>query len=146
MLSRRELLSAGVAGGLTSSPEPVAAAAREQSSGAELALLREIEDGVQDIGSALDRALLSNTVTFGMVAKVRFQMEVFFRTTQKFPDFLEVGLAVFLEIYDWHIKHRQQLVITRGPDARYWMQFMFTTIILRGEHDQNYIGIPYDKP
>jgi hypothetical protein len=50
-----------------------------------------------------------------------------------------------MDVYDWHVKNRQQLVVTRGPDGRYWLQFMFTTLIMRGEQDPNYIGIPYDK-
>jgi hypothetical protein len=72
-------------------------------------------------------------------------MEVFFKTNQKFPDFIDVGLAVFLDVFDWHVKNRQQANITRGPDSRYWIQFMFTTLILRAEHAENYIGIPFDK-
>jgi hypothetical protein len=89
--------------------------------------------------------MLSNNIVFGHAERVRAQFEIYFRTNQKFPDFIDVGLAVFLDLYDWHIKNRQQLMISRGPDARYWMQFMFSTLILRGEHEPNYIGIPYDK-
>jgi hypothetical protein len=142
MLTRRELLTAGVAGGMSSADaSPAAALAQPEVAG----VLREIARGIQSLDGSFDQAWSSNAVTFGHAAKVRGQFETFFRTNQKFPDFIEVGLSVFLDLYDWHIKNRQQLVITRGPDARYWMQFMFTTIILRGEHDPGYIGIPYDK-
>jgi hypothetical protein len=141
MLSRRELLTAGVAGRLTStSGEMSSTAAQSQSE-----LLRDIAKGVEAIDRSIDQAWLSNSTAFGLVGKVRGQMEIYFRSAQRFPDFIDIGLSVFMDLYDWHIKNRQPLVITRGPDNRYWMQFMFTTLILRGEQDVNYVGVPYDK-
>jgi hypothetical protein len=144
MLTRRELITSGVAGSVVpighgESAEPV------QSSRGETDLLRDIARQIGNVDSTLSRGLLSNAVAFGLVERVRAQMETFFRTAQKFPDFIDVGYSVFMDLYDWHVKNRQQLVITRGPDGRYWLQFMFTTLIMRGEHDANYIGIPYDK-
>ena len=143
MISRRELLTAGMAGGLSSSADatPVAATESQEVAG----MLQAISRDIRALDSTLSRAALSNAVVFGLVEKVRAQFETFFRTNQKFPDFIDVGLGVFLDLYDWHIKNRQQLTITRGADGRYWMQFMFTTVIVRAEHDANYIGIPYDK-
>jgi hypothetical protein len=67
------------------------------------------------------------------------------RATTKFPDYCDIGLKVFYDIYDWHIRNRQQIVISRQPDNRYAIQFMFTTLILRNEQDPNFIGIPYDR-
>lgn len=144
MLSRRELLAAGVAGGVSPRLDAAPAATLPQSRD-EIDVLREIVRSIRSVGSSVDQAWLSNDVTFGLVAKVRGQMETYFRTNQKFPDFIEAGLGVFMDVYDWHVKNRQQLVVTRGPDGRYWIQFMFTTIIVRGEHEPSYIGIPYDK-
>ena len=82
---------------------------------------------------------------FGIVAKLRSDMETFLRANAKFPDFIEVGIAVFIEVYDWHVKNRQQLTVSRLGDGRYAMLFMFTTLILRPEQDRNYVGIPYDR-
>jgi hypothetical protein len=143
MISRRELLTAGMAGGFTTTADaaPVAVAAQQD----EVAALRTISGNLRDLDETMTRAMLSNNIVFGHAERVRAQFEIYFRTNQKFPDFIDVGLAVFLDLYDWHIKNRQQLMISRGPDARYWMQFMFSTLILRGEHEPNYIGIPYDK-
>ena len=144
MVSRRDLLTAGLAGGLVGTADEGAAAAPAVTSQNEREM-REVASAIRGIESSIDQAWLSNGVVFGPAAKVRAQFETYFRTNQKFPDFIDVGMSVFLDLYDWHIKNRQPLVITRGPDARYWMQFMFTTIILRGEHEPGYIGIPYDK-
>jgi hypothetical protein len=145
MISRRELLATSVAGGLVSNAEP--AEAHEAAQQQEIAgHLRTIALNIADLDRTMGGAWLSNRVVFGLADKVRAQYETFFRTHQKFPDFLEVGLSVFLDVYDWHIKNRQQLLISRGAEGRYQMQFMFTTLILRGEHDGGYIGIPYDRP
>jgi hypothetical protein len=142
MLTRRELITGGVAGSVVPIGHAEPAATGQP---AEVEVLRDIARQISDVDSTLTQAILSNAVTFGLAGKVRGQMETFFRTTQKFPDFIEVGYNVFMDVYDWHVKNRQQLVVTRGPDGRYWLQFMFTTLIMRGEHDANYIGLPYDK-
>lgn len=142
MLTRRELITGGVAGSVVPMAHAEPATTGQP---AEVEVLRDIARQISDVDGTLTRGILSNAVTFGLAGKVRGQMETFFRTAQKFPDFIEVGYNVFMDVYDWHVKNRQQLVVTRGPDGRYWLQFMFTTLILRGEHDANYVGLPYDK-
>jgi hypothetical protein len=143
MLTRRELITGGVTGSVV--PLGHAASVEGVQSRAEVDAMRDIANQISAVDETLSQGMLSNTVVFGLAGKVRGQMETFFRTTQKFPDFIDVGYNVFMDVYDWHIKNRQQLVVTRGPDGRYWLQFMFTTLIMRGEHDAGYIGIPYDK-
>jgi len=148
MLSRRELITAGVAGGLhpnlNATAEAAASASRTELQSDREALL-QVKGSIDRIQSNLERSLLSNSLSYGFVGKIRASMEQFFRSNAKFPDFMEIGITVFLDLYDWHIKNRQQLTVTRGTDGRYWMQFMFTTMLLRGEVDPTYIGIPYDK-
>ena len=144
MLSRRELITAGVAGGLTTTPADAMAAAPALQE-ADREGQREIARSVGQVESALRSALLTNTLAHGVVGKLRGQMEQFFKSNTKFPDFIEIGIAVFMDVYDWHVKNQQQLLITRQTDGRYWMQFMFTSLILRPEVEPNYIGIPYDK-
>jgi hypothetical protein len=141
MLSRRELLGAGLAGGITATD---AAPASHQGQ-AELELLREIARGVTAVDRTMAQSWMSSNTAYGLVAKVRAQFEIYFRSAQRFPDFIDVGYAVFIDLYDWHIRNRQQLTITRAADNRYWMQFMFTTVVLRGEQDPNFIGVPYEK-
>ena len=144
MLSRRDLMTAGFAGGVAVGAGREAPAETVQGQ-PDREGQREIARRIAEIDDTISRALLSNGVTFGLAAKVRAQMESFFRTNQKFPDFVDIGVGVFMDVYDWHIRNRQQLVVTRGPDGRYWMQFMFSTLILRAEYDAGFIGIPYDK-
>jgi hypothetical protein len=141
MLSRRDLLTAGVAGGLTNAGTGSLLPAQPGQTEA----LNEIADAVEAIDRSIDEALLSNNTAFGNVARLRTQYETYFRTTQRFPEFIDIGLSVFMEVYDWHIKNRQQLTVTRGPDSRYWIRYMFTTLVLRGEQEANYIGVAYEK-
>jgi hypothetical protein len=144
MLSRRELIAAGVAGGLTTTSEAAVPLVAEQQL-ADRDGQREIQRAIDRIESVLRDSLLTNSLAHGMVGKVRASMEQFYRTNAKFPDFIDIGLNIFMELYDWHVKYSQQLMVTRGTDGRYWMQFMFTTLIVRAEVDVNYIGLPYDK-
>ena len=53
------------------------------------------------------------------------------RSTQKYPDFIEIGIDVWDNIYDWHVVHQQPVNMTRTSDGRYAMVFMFTTLLLR---------------
>ena len=144
MLSRRELITAGVAGSLTAAPSVAAAAPVEQQQ-ADREGQREIARMIQTLERTLDSAFLSSSLAHGFVVKLRQDMEQFLRANSKFPDFIEIGPAVFYEMYDWHVKHRQQLTVTRLADGRYSMQFMFTSLILRPEQDRNYIGVASDR-
>jgi hypothetical protein len=143
MLSRRELLTAGVASGLTAAPSPTAAAPLDEQSDRDGQ--REIARAIQQLQIILEHAFRSSSLSHGTVPKIRQQMEQFLRANGKFPDNIEIGPAVFMDLYDWHVKNRQQLQVTRQADGRYTMQFMFTTMIMRVEQDPAYIGIPYDK-
>lgn len=144
MLSRRDLIAAGIAGSVAGRVDEEPSTGNVQGD-ANRDGQREIARSISAVDSTLERALLTNDVTFGLAGKVRAQMETFFRTNQKFPDYIDVGIGVFMDVYDWHVRNRQQLAVTRGPDGRYWMQFMFSTLIVRAEYEPGYVGIPYDK-
>jgi hypothetical protein len=71
-------------------------------------------------------------------------MMIFVRAHAKFPDYCDVGVANFFEIYDWHVKNQRELTVGRQPDGRYGIQFMFTRLVLRPDADPGFIGYPYD--
>jgi hypothetical protein len=149
MLSRRELIAAGVAGSLSSSPgddvelPPATEPSAEHQADREGQ--REIARQVQSVVGTLSSAFLTSSLSHGFVVKLRQEMETFVRSNNKFPDFFDVGIGVFYELYDWHVKNRQQVTVVRMGDGRYAIQFMFSSLILRPEQDRNYIGIPYDR-
>ena len=60
------------------------------------------------------------------------------------PRWLLEGSAVFFEIYDWHVRNQQPLVVARAPDGRYGLGFLFTRLILRPDAVSDFIGVPYD--
>jgi hypothetical protein len=75
---------------------------------------------------------------------IRQQQRVFLRSSQKYPDFIEVGLEVWESVYDWHLKHRQAVNAGRLPDGRYAMVFMFTNLLLRPDQAGSYVGYGFD--
>jgi hypothetical protein len=142
MLSRRDLITAGVVGGVApaaAAPMPVEQQAADREG------QREIARRIGDVQDVLKTAYQTSSLSYGIVTKLRADIEQFLRANTKFPDFIEVGIAVFIEVYDWHIKSQQQLTVSRLGDGRYAMLFMFTTLVLRPEQDRNYVGVPYDR-
>ena len=137
MLTRRELLESGlVAGGAGVTTQP----------GIDPRRVEDIAEHLQVIAAELRVANAGcSTGSCPAAAKIRDAMVVFLRANAKFPDAIEVGPGVFFDIYDWHVKNRQQITVTRAPDGRYWIQFMFTTLVLRHEQDPAYIGPAFDK-
>ena len=83
-------------------------------------------------------------VTSPELARVREQQRVFLKANQKFPDFIEVGIAVWETIFDWHVRHQQPLSVSRSGEGRYIMAVAFTTLILRPELGENYVGAGMD--
>jgi len=79
-----------------------------------------------------------------LIVEIRRQFGLFLRANQKYPDFCEIGPGVFTELYDWHVRHRQPIEITR-TDNRMTIRFMFTGMLLRPEQDPGYVGIPFDR-
>ena len=148
MLSRRDLITAGVVGSLA--PDPSEAASEppllfEEQQAPDKDGQREIARRINDVYDVLRSEYQTSSLSHGIIAKLRGDMEQFLRANTKFPDFIEIGIGVFIEVYDWHVKHRQQLAVTRQGDGRYTMTFMFTTLILRPEQDRAYVGVPYDR-
>jgi hypothetical protein len=140
MLSRREMLTGGIIG--------VPALAVDEPAGAqtlEREEARAIREAIRDVGEAVRELGNSTALPSGIVSKLRDQMTIFLRGSGKFPDFCEVGTGVFYQMYDWHVKNTQELVVGRQPDGRYALQFMFTHLILRPETDPSFVGVPYDS-
>ena len=140
MLSRRELLSGGVVGSLAAAPELSAETQLDPQQ--HLQALRDIKSSISSVETAVQRGY---TVSQGVVSAIRKNMETFIRSHGKWPDYMEIGTGCFFEVYDWHVKNRQQIVVTRQPDGRYTIQYMFTTLVLVPTNDPGFVGYPYDK-
>jgi hypothetical protein len=129
MLSRRDLLSGAVVG---SAAAPEAGQSADRSS-------QEIVQALKDLRSAI-----TAPQSFPEIARVRTKQIEFLRGQGKFPDFIEVGVDAWFAVYDWHVRHVQPIVLGRDPSGRYTIALLTTTLILRVDAEQNFLGVPYD--
>jgi hypothetical protein len=146
MITRRDVVTAGALGVLSTAATAEGAGHAEAQSHEQISAeaLRGIRSDLSQIRSILNGALNEPSVAVGVVASVRQQFEIFIRAHQKYPDYCEVGLRVFNDLYDWHVKFQQPIEITR-VDNRMALRFMFTWMVLIPGQDPMFIGIPYDR-
>jgi hypothetical protein len=134
-MERRNLVGGGMlasAAALLGVAEPAAAAAADESAAAARA--------IESLRAALERHFAVSSE----LARIREQQRIFLKANQKFPDFIEVSIDVWESVYDWHVRHQQPIAATRTADGRYVMTVMFTTLILRPEQVNGYIGYGFD--
>ena len=139
MISRREVVTAGVLGTLAGSSADVAAAQDEGI----IRALKEINQELQRLGGVLDNT--SKVTAGGFLGEIRGRFTLHLRASGKFPDFMEIGTDPFYEVYDWHIRHQQQIQITRISEQRFAIQWMFTQLIVRFEVESKFLGVPFDR-
>jgi hypothetical protein len=142
MISRREAMGAGLLATLS----PTAAAEATQSREADLEAVRALKDirgELESVSTAVEKGL--PPIAGGVIGVIRGRFITHVRASGKFPDFMDIGVQVFLDIYDWHVLHNQQIQIVRLAEQRFAIQFMFTQMILRWEQDPGYLGVPFDR-
>jgi hypothetical protein len=145
-MDRRAVIGGSLVAGLSAVLTPGVANAASPSAAAGGA------QDLQDVSSSinrLDRTLSTQfekvyTDRWQGVLRIRQQQHLWMRSTQKFPDFIEVGIDVWDNIYDWHVVHQQPLAMNRTTDGRYAMVFMFTTLLLRAEQAPDFVGFAFD--
>ena len=158
MLTRRELVTGTALGAIATASSsadsrsaPIGDTAT--SPGAAIqevdnAALRTIASKTTEIDQTLDGlsgVVRSNSLAFGFVPKLRDAYTLYWRTHGKFPEFCEVGTSVFYDIYDWHIKNRLPIPVSRFADGRMSITFMYTQLLVRVDQSPDYIGIPFDR-
>ena len=138
MVQRRDLVGGGLVAGLASMVAPVAeadAGADDEQSTTAINRLREtFERQFDQIYSSRWRG----------VSRVREQQRTWLMSTRKYPDFIEIGIDVWDNIWDWHVVYQQPLNVTRVADGRYAMSFMFTTLLLRSDQKPDFVGYAFD--
>lgn len=153
MITRRELVTGTALGAIATAASTVDSSAApaapiEPPQDQDSANLRRIADKTNEIDQTLDSlagAVRSNSLAFGFVPKLREAYTLYWRTHGKFPEFCEVGSAVFYDIYDWHIKNRQPIPVSRLADGRMSITFMYTQLLVRIDQAPEYVGIPFDR-
>lgn len=149
MISRREVVTAGVLGTLTSVSATASGASGDAEQGGEAQALangfNSIKTQLEELKAHVHSGLVANSLHVGRLGLLNERIEKHLRSSGKFPEFCDIGTGIFYDVYDWHVKHQQQIQITRVADQRLAIQFMFTQLILRWENDGNYLGTPFDR-
>ena len=149
MISRREVVTAGVLGTLVTAGNADHADAQPAPSNPGEAILKEgltkLDASVDEFRGTVDQGLRGNSMNFGGVSSVKNELQRYLKTSGKFPEYCDIGVAVFFDVYDWHVRHQQQIQITRMADQRMAIQFMFTQLVLRWENAESYVSAAYDR-
>jgi hypothetical protein len=146
MISRRDVVTAGVLGTLTGTALDAGASPAVQDDPELRKVLIQMNSQLVAINGKLHAGLLGPEVVHGgFLADIRNKYSVHLRSTGKFPDFLEIGTDVFYDVYDWHVRHNQPIQITRISEQRFAIQWMFTQLVVRFETDSKFIGVPFDR-
>jgi hypothetical protein len=144
MISRREVVTAGVLGTLAGNATAEAAVVQDEA--AVLAKsFNELNQQMRNMVSVLEFGQRGPGTAAGLLQEVRARYTSHLRAAGKFPDFMEVGTDVFYDVYDWHVRHNQQIQITRISEQRFSIQWMFTQLIVRFEVDPRFLGQPFDR-
>ena len=134
-MERREL----VGGGLVASLAALAVPERAEAAAAEDEEIARVARSLEELRQVYERDL-----TGPNIEELRRQQRAFLKSHQKYPDFVEVGADVWEAVYQWHVKNQQPLVARMMADGRYAITFMFTTVIMRADQPDTYVGYPYD--
>ncbi len=145
MVSRRDVLSGSVVGGLLGTLVAPAPAEGAQST-TEVEALDRIATALgglrQEIRQQHDA---SQMFASDALSALRGQMRPYLRARRRFPPFFDVGYDIWVGVYDWLVATHQPIVVTTLKDGRYTLKVMLTTIILRSDVDGNYISAPYEE-
>ena len=146
-MERRAVVGGSLLAGLSTlmSPAALAAGASAEAASAAAGDLEGVSDSIDQLRLTVEHQFATvYTDKWQGVARIRQQQHTWMRSTQKYPDFIEVGLDVWDNIYDWHVVHQQPVNMTRTSDGRYTMVFMYTTLLLRPDQAPDFVGFAFD--
>jgi hypothetical protein len=153
MLARRRMLGTTLFGGLLGSAIPASVSARsrtaaeaeggpaDQGNQTSERQLTEIADALKDLRKAIE----APQGAFVEILPIRQKQMDYLKATNKFPDFIDVGLDVWFAVHDWHIKRLQQPVLGRDANGRYTISVLGTQLVMRPDLVPTFISAPYDS-
>ena len=136
MISRRDLLASSVGSGVLIAPGN-AGASRDAERRRPLLL-------GNDLRTTRIRRAVSVDGTEA-IAHIRAAQRTYLKNSSRFPEFIDVGFDVFQSVMDWMIAVRQPVAISRLTDGRYTIVLFTSTIVLRPDFPDGYVGQGYDK-
>jgi hypothetical protein len=96
------------------------------------------------LGDMLQRQFEAADAHWKVPRQVMEQQRLFLKAAHRYPEFVEVGAAAWAGLVEWHVRERQEADVSRLADGRYTMAFNFSTILLRPDFDDNYVGSGYE--
>ena len=135
MIDRRQLLEGGLMGGVAGAFSGGGSAQRGDS--------REMAEVVKAIDDL--REELRRQRQFSEIGSIREQQVIFLRANGKLPDYIEVGIDLWLAAHDWHIRWQQPLTISRDATGRTTLLLLTTQLVLRPDAQGNFMSLPYDN-
>jgi hypothetical protein len=138
MLSRRELLAGGAVMTHLGNEGPF------EQRGSQGTL--SDDDIVREL-RALQEILKSTSRTAAdlQVDAIRERQRGHLKVSQKFPDYIDIGIRVWERMQDWHVQNMRPLNIARAGDGRWHMEFIHSTLVLRIDIPDSDIGLVYDR-
>jgi hypothetical protein len=134
-----------VGGSLIASLSTLMSPAGSEAAAAAASDLEGVSDSIDQLRKTVERQFANvYTNRWQGVARIREQQHTWMKSTQKYPDFIEIGIDIWDNIYDWHVVHQQPVNMTRMSDGRYSMVFMFTTLLLRPDQAADFVGYSFD--
>lgn len=142
MIPRRHLVTGGVFGVLGALAGGEAVAATPGAAAAEVSdeTVGRIVRAINDL-----RADVQSLRAFPELSPVRDAQVAYLRANGKFPDYVEVGITVWLGVHDWHVRWQQPLALGRDLQGRSTIILNQTTIIMRTDVAGSFVGLPYDN-
>lgn len=132
-MERREVVGGGLLGlsALLGTSAPAAAQQRDD---------RETAAAVDRLRDSIEQRFDG----FAELTEIRLAQRTYLKANAKYPEFIEIGVGVWDRMYDWHVRNQVAPIIARRDDGRYTMAFMFTTLVLRSEMVDSYVGFGFD--
>jgi hypothetical protein len=140
MIDRRQLLTGGgLLGVFAPAGEGTAYGAGQMSERA----AADVVAALQKISSAI--SAVAAQASFDPIVPLRTRQTDYLRANAKFPDFIDVGVDIWMAAHDWHVRFQQPLTVGRDGLGRYTLTLGFTVLVLRPDVAPGYIGAPYDN-
>ena len=144
-MTRRNAVRAGMLTGLGATVIAAGATAGEQDPNQQDRAHAElVAREIAAMADTLRRQFEAADAHWKVPRLVMEQQRVFLKAAHRYPEFLEVGPAAWAGLLEWRVRERQEADVSRLADGRYTMAFNFSTIVLRPDFDDNYVGFGYD--
>ncbi len=153
MLTRRNLLAGGLYGGMAGKVQrtqgSAVASVADGGSGGRAgdqsdAAINSLRSVLEDIRRELHDQSSCGSTLCPDIDQIRQEQRRFLKGSNKFPDYIDIGIDIWERLIDWHVKHQQRPAISRTGDGKYIMPFGVTTLVLRPDMGGSYMSLGYD--